>query len=273
MSLRDGCCGAGFSRRGASAPQKAASRPPQTLQKPTRELLDFIGSPEWVFDPGDGRTAVDAKVCPTGNRLCLLGLCCSVLVLCATVTAADALTVFGVRWTVPVASDWKISRQDGTEVLSLVQNRGPLPGPRRPIQFALADEPSSERVTVEAEVKPLGRSLLVVFAYQDAAHFDYAHLSADTGAKQPVHNGIFHVYGGERVRISSERGPAAFAETGRWYRVKLVYDGGSGRVRVTVDGQPVPALEAVDVSLGAGRVGIGSFDETGEFRNVRITPN
>jgi hypothetical protein len=190
------------------------------------------------------------------------------LVACA---AEDSLTVFGRRWTVPVASDWKTSRQDGAEVLSLVQNRGPLPGPRRPIQFALADEAPSERVTIEADVKPLGRSLLIVFAYHDAAHFDYAHLSADTGAKQPVHNGIFHVYGGERVRISSERGPSAFAETGRWYRVKLVYDGGSGRVRVTVDGQPVPALEAVDVSLGAGRVGIGSFDEMGEFRNVRIT--
>jgi len=185
--------------------------------------------------------------------------------------AADTLNVFGRHWTVPVASDWKISRQDGAEVLSLVQNRGPLPGPRRPIQFALADDSESGRVTVEAEVKPLGRSLLIVFAYHDEAHFDYAHLSTDTSAQQPVHNGIFHVYGGERVRISSERGPPAFAEPSRWYRVKLVYDGASGRVRVTVDGQPIPALEAVDVSLGAGRVGIGSFDETGEFRNVRIT--
>jgi hypothetical protein len=187
-----------------------------------------------------------------------------------TAFAAETLNVFGLHWSVPVASDWKISSQDGAELLSLVQNRGPLPGPRRPIQFALADD-VFEHVTVEAEVKPLGRSLLIVFAYRDAEHFDYAHLSADTGAKQPVHNGIFHVYGGERVRISSERGPAAFAEPGRWYRVKLVYDGGSGRVRVTVDGQLIPALDAVDASLGAGRLGIGSFDETAEFRNVRIT--
>jgi hypothetical protein len=27
---------------------------------------------------------------------------------------------------------------------------------------------------------------------------------------------------------------------------------------------------AVDVSLGAGQVGIGSFDETGDFRNLQI---
>src|SRR5437660_10165097 len=153
------------------------------------------------------------------------------LVVCAALGAADTLTVFGRRWTVPVASDWKVSA-DG--VLQLVHNRGPLPGPRRPIQFALAEDSASERVTVEAEVKPLGRSLLIVFAYHDPDHFDYAHLSVDTGAKEPVHNGIFHVYGGERVRISSDRGPAAFAESGRWYRVNLVYYGGTGRVQVKV---------------------------------------
>jgi hypothetical protein len=30
-------------------------------------------------------------------------------------------------------------------------------------------------------------------------------------------------------------------------------------------------LQATDVSLGTGKVGIGSFDETGEFKNVKIT--
>jgi hypothetical protein len=37
-----------------------------------------------------------------------------------------------------------------------------------------------------------------------------------------------------------------------------------------VDGQPVPALHAVDLSLREGRLGIGSFDETGDFKNVKI---
>jgi hypothetical protein len=111
---------------------------------------------------------------------------------------------------------------------------------------------------------------MIVFAYHDPAHFDYAHLSTDYAQKQPVHNGIFHVYGGERVRISSEKGPAAFPALDRWYRVKLNYDGKTGEVNVTVDGHAVPALHAVDVSLGAGQVGVGSFDETGDFRNVQI---
>jgi hypothetical protein len=33
----------------------------------------------------------------------------------------------------------------------------------------------------------------------------------------------------------------------------------------------LPALKAVDLSLGGGKAGIGSFDETAEFKNVKIT--
>jgi len=189
----------------------------------------------------------------------------------AAAFAADTLDVFGRKWSVPVAADWKVDTENSAPVLRLLEHRGPLPGPRRPIQFALADLPEYGRVTLEADVRPLGASLLIAFAYRDESHFDYAHLSVDTGAKQPVHNGIFHVYGGERVRISSERGPAAFTATGRWHHVKLTHDAIAGTVDVLVDGHALPALHAVDLSLGAGKIGPGSFDETGEFQNVTIT--
>ncbi len=184
--------------------------------------------------------------------------------------AADSLEMFGRNWTVRVGSDWKADGEGRASMLHLVTNRGPLPGPRRPIQFALADVPDYGRLTVEADVMPLGRSLMLVFAYRDEAHFDYAHLSADQATAQPVHNGIFHVYGGERVRISAEKGPASFAAVGRWYHVQLTHDAGTGAVAVTVDGQAVPALQAIDRSLGPGKAGIGSFDETGAFRDVGI---
>jgi hypothetical protein len=192
------------------------------------------------------------------------------VIIAGSMSAADTLKVFGRQWQVPSDTDWKVDQEEGTEVLRLAQARGPLPGPRRPIQFALADTDYA-RVSVEADVKPLARSLLIVFAYRDPAHFDNAHLSTDTGTKQPVHNGIFHVYGGERVRISNERGPAAFAATGRWYHIILNHDAQAGTVSVTVDGEALPALRAVDMSLAGGKVGIGSFDETAEFKNVKTT--
>ena len=153
----------------------------------------------------------------------------------------------------------------------MVHGRDPGKSPRRPFQFALAETKPFEEVTVEADVNPREQSLLIVFAYQDAAHFNYAHISNDTGVEQPYHNGIFHVYGGERVRISNPAGRASFAGSGRWYHVKLHWSAATGRVRVLVDGQEVPTLNAVDLSLGAGRVGLGSFDETGSFKNVKIS--
>jgi len=180
--------------------------------------------------------------------------------------AADTLAIWGRTWEVPAAADWKL--EEGT--LRLLTSRGPLPGPRRPVQFALTGVPNYHRLTIEADVMPLGRSVLIVFAYRDPSHFDYAHLSTDAAAEQPVHNGIFHVYGGERVRISAERGPAAFAATGRWYHVTLAHDSTAGSVEIAVDGRTAQSLRAVDLSLGPGKVGLGSFDETCAFKNIKI---
>jgi len=195
----------------------------------------------------------------------------SVLLLAgATLQAADTLKIFGYSWDVVQGSDWKVTSDGGEPMLALLSSRGPLPGPRRPIQFAVAQQ-NLRKFTLDVDVRPRQSSLMLVFAYQDPAHFDYAHLSVDTGIEQPVHNGIFHVFGGERVRISTQAGRAAFAATGRWYHVTLKYNGASGSVEARVDGQSVPALRAVDMSLSSGRIGVGSFDEVGDFKNLKIS--
>ena len=194
----------------------------------------------------------------------------ALLLAASSLSVAGTLSVFDRQWTVPDNADWQIDREAGAAVLHLVKARDALPGPRRPIQFALTDVPRYRKLTVEADVKPLGKSLILVFAYQDSAHFNYAHLSVDMGKQVPVHNGIFHVYGGERVRISDPDGPPAFPQNNHWYHAVLIHDAATGAVSVIVDGKPVPTLHAVDVSLGAGNVGLGSFDETAEFKNVKI---
>jgi hypothetical protein len=195
--------------------------------------------------------------------------------LCALVSscllAESSLNVFNQSWTVPNAADWSITQDGAASVLHLLVGREPLPGPRRPFQFALAEMKPARKLIVEADAMPLKRSLIIVYAYRDASHFDYAHFSTDSAGKQPVHNGVFHVYGGERVRISSTDGPPAFPAINRWFHIKLVWDGATGSVQGYVDGQAVPALHAVDLSLSEGRVGIGSFDETADFKNVKIS--
>ncbi len=195
---------------------------------------------------------------------------------CAALVAADRIEAFGHQWQVPNAADWKVERVDGVETLRLLTAR-PSTQPRRPSQYALALTPDFDELSIEAEVKKehfaernRRTSLILIYAWRDENHFNYAHLSVDRGREVAVHNGIFHVFGGDRVRISSLDGPATL--TGEdWHRVKLVYSAKAGRVDVWVNDETSASMRAVDWSLGSGKAGIGSFFDMGTFRNVRIT--
>jgi len=188
--------------------------------------------------------------------------------------AADTLEAFGIRWSVPLLHDWKVEQVDGVDMLRLATARPMEANPRRPFQYALAVTPPLTKVTLECETRrdPAKKSgsVILVYAWKGPDHFNYAHLSGDSASEQPVHNGIFHVYGGDRVRISSDRGPGALAVPG-WHSIRLTYDAASGLVETQVDGFPNPSLRAVDLSLEVGRVGLGSFFDTADFRNVKLT--
>ena len=182
-------------------------------------------------------------------------------------TAGETLQAFNHTWTVQQTSDWAF--ENG--VLRLKTSGEPPAGkPRRPVKYAVMESKPYRKVTVEAEVKRGGRSVIIVYAYQDENHYNYAHISSDDAVKQNVHNGMFHVFSGERVRMSSLDGPPSLP-TDDWTPVKLVFDGDTGKCYVEVNGKRNASLEAVDMSLRWGRVGLGSFNETGDFRNVKIT--
>lgn len=194
------------------------------------------------------------------------------LLAAARLPAADRLEAFGQRWSVPLGADWRVTREDGEETLELITARPKADSPRKPFQYALLEGPPIEKFTIECEARkqsPRG-SLIIVYAWRGPSHFNYVHLSDDTGSEQPVHNGIFHVYGGDRVRISPEQGPCALPTAG-WHKVRVVYDSATGLVETWVDGQLNPSLRGADLSLGAGRVGLGSFFNTGGFRRFRMT--
>ncbi|MBI4894034.1 MAG: hypothetical protein HY821_25680 [Acidobacteria bacterium] len=181
---------------------------------------------------------------------------------------AEKIRAFGLEWAVISAADWKV---EGNEV-QLVTARPQQADPRRPIQFALAEMEPLEKFTLEAEVqrsKPKG-SLILVYAWQKDGYFNYVHLSDDAPSKVEVHNGIFHCYGGDRVRISPKDGPAGIAND-EWHKVKVVFDGKEGLVEAWVNGQTTGALKGADLSLTSGRVGFGSFFNTAGFRNWKLT--
>ncbi len=203
-------------------------------------------------------------------------LCATLAVSSLAAESAGSIEAFGFKWRLPVAADWKLETMDGFPTLQLLVPR-PSTQPRRPSQYALAETADYEKLTIEFEAKqePAAlrnrhNSLMIVYAWRDENHFNYAHMSVDAAMKQPVHNGVFHVYGGDRVRISSQEGPAGLLHED-WHKVKLVYDAATHRVDVWVDGVTSPSLRAVDMSLGAGKFGIGSFFDMGSFRNLKVS--
>ena len=188
------------------------------------------------------------------------------LLLAGVVWADETIAALGKKFSVPVGTDWKAS----AELLELAVKHEPGK-PRRPKQFALLEEGPYSSFTLEVDVKRNGKSLILVFAHQDDDHFNYAHISVDDPAKQNVHNGVFHVFGGDRVRISPLDGGPGLLPAAEWTPVKLVWDGKTGEVVCYANGKTSGAMRAVDLSLKHGRVGLGSFNETGSFRNLKIT--
>ncbi|HET7841374.1 MAG TPA: hypothetical protein VFM21_07205, partial [Terriglobia bacterium] len=136
--------------------------------------------------------------------------------------------------------------------------------PRRPLQFALLKGPKVGSFELTTRLRREHRSLIIVFNYVDTLHFYYTHQSMDTGAKQPVHNGIFIVNGAPRVRIAGVEAEAALPDT-NWHTARVVRDVYSGSIEVLMDGSKQPLFSIQDSTFTCGRVGIGSFDETGDF--------
>ncbi len=178
---------------------------------------------------------------------------------------------FGQEWDVLNPADWAASETS----LDLKVARPQEANPRTPIQYALSRAMPPQRFTMELEMKPdVGAngkpgSAIIVYGWRDNLHFNYVHLSPDTGAEQPVHNGIFHVYGGDRVRISTEAGPRGWSQA-EWTRVRVTYDADTSTVEATVRGEKNASLRGVDLSLGHGRIGLGSFFNTVSIRNFQL---
>ncbi len=180
----------------------------------------------------------------------------------------EQITALGMQWDVINPADWKIDKNE----LHLTTARPQEKDPRRPVQFALARTEPIRKFTLEVDVQrePGKGSLIIVYAWKKDGYFNYLHLSNDSPEKVEVHNGVFHCFGGDRVRISPTKGPGSLLADD-WYKVKMTYDAATGELQSWVNGQTTPALKGIDLSLDAGRIGLGSFFNLARFRNFKLT--
>jgi hypothetical protein len=201
------------------------------------------------------------------------------LALGATLMAAEQVRVrpslapdsLAREWTLDGSGTWAI--RDG--LLALVTAGKPVGPFRRPSALAIVNGPDLGETTLELDLRSTAalpdvtprRDALLVVGYQSPTKFYYVHLSA---ARDDVHNGIFLVNDADRRRIDSLSNVTPLVDQ-QWHRARLVRVPATGRIEVYVDGRAEPIMVATDRTLGSGRAGVGSFDDTAEFRNVVVS--
>lgn len=174
-------------------------------------------------------------------------------------------------WDMPFPEDWEILQQGDLHYLHMKHNREPLV-PRRPMQFARLKGVKVGSFALNVDVRRAGGSMIIVFNYVDTLHFYYVHLSENPGTQISVHNGIFLVNGKPRYRIAGLQATPALPDKA-WHHVRIVRNVGTGSIEVFVDNEKDPRFSVIDHTFACGQVGLGSFDETGDFSQFRLQSN
>lgn len=146
------------------------------------------------------------------------------------------------------------------------------PPHRSPLAIALIDAVEFGDFVLDAELLQTGREyahrdLCVFFGWQSPERFYYAHLASR--ADPNAHN-VFVVDGAARTPIAEPASAGIEWGQALWHRVRVERRLGDGSIRVFFDDMRTPVFEARDRRFGFGRVGFGSFDDTGRFRAVAI---
>jgi len=170
------------------------------------------------------------------------------------------------RWEPVTPSAWRWDKAEGT--YALVKNVELTESVRAPFNRNLIKGVVVGDFQLDVDLRSTTRdypnqSLCLFFGYQDRAHMYYAHFGRQAS---DTSNQVFIVNGKDRAPISTTTAGTAWDDA--WHHARVVRDAQSGRIDVYFDDMDAPVMTAVDTTFATGQVGIGSFDDTGQFDNV-----
>jgi thiamine phosphate synthase YjbQ (UPF0047 family) len=142
---------------------------------------------------------------------------------------------------------------------------------RSPKCIAWINDLTASDFVLEVRMKQTGREyghrdLCLFFGRTDPTHFYYAHIAS----KADAHAHTIHlVNGAPRVSIAKERTDGMHWDD-QYHRARVVRNTETGLIQVFVDDMTKPVMTAEDKTFPSGGIGIGSFDDTGNFDDVCI---
>jgi hypothetical protein len=175
------------------------------------------------------------------------------------------------RWQPTDAAAWKVVKTDKGSYYSQFQQSKYKTPFRSPFNFSLVKDLQVADFVLEAKVLSTGkdgdhRDMCLFFGYQDSAHYYYVHMAkkADDRANQ-----IFIVNGSDRVKISTKTSKGTPWDD-QWHNVKVVRKTGAGAIEIFWDDMNTPIMTASDKTFAWGQVGVGSFDDSGHWADVKV---
>jgi len=175
------------------------------------------------------------------------------------------------NWKADDPTAWRIESGNGGKVLALHKQSEYVPQVRSPFNINLIRNVVVGSCILELKMhsttKDYGhRDMCLIFGHQDPTHFYYVHIANASDAHA---NSIFIVDAEARVSIAKTRTEGTKWDDG-WHTVRLVRDAEKGTIEVFFDDRPEPIMTAVNGRFDWGGIGVGSFDDTGQFDDVRL---
>ena len=144
---------------------------------------------------------------------------------------------------------------------------------RSPFNIALLKDYVFGDFILEANLAQSGREyghrdLCLFFGAKDATNFYYVHIAS---VADPHANNIFLVNDAPRVAIATKTTDGTnWGETNSWHKVRIERMIEAGTIKIYFDDMTEPIMEATDTHFDYGRIGFGSFDDTGRFDSIKI---
>jgi hypothetical protein len=167
---------------------------------------------------------------------------------------------------------WQIKKTDKGQVYSQHEKKSAYKPPHRsPTNVALLKDVTVGDLVLTAKVQSTHpdyghRDAVIVFGYQDPAHFYYVHLGkqADDHANQ-----IFIVNNEARKKISITSTSGTNWDD-EWHNVKVVRKVADGIIEIYYDDMEKPVMTAKDKTFQGGRIGVGTFDDTSDWDDIVV---
>lgn len=176
------------------------------------------------------------------------------------------------RWKPTDEKAWKVIDVKGGKAYSQFAQSDYKPKYRSPLNYSLVKDVIVGDFVLEAKVHSTGkdvphRDVCLFFGWQSPTKYYYVHLAkaADDRANQ-----IFIVNDKERTKIS-KTSTEGTKWTDGWHHVKVVRKVKDGTIEVYFDDLKKPAMTAEDKTFAWGQVGVGSFDDTANWREVKLS--